>query len=139
MTASSEKTPQSTYDGRHFRIAEGRPGDAARSVVRLPRSAMRGMGLRPGDTVRLAGRGVCFARVLPAAGTTDAAVQIDPAFRAPLGRQLGEEVEVSAMSIPPANTVSVASQIPGRQPSAAFDRPAGQRRRCSLRSGRARD
>ena len=93
-----------------LRVAEARPRDVGRGIVRIDRSAMNKLGVDPGDVVEIEGKKVTVAVVWPQALEDEGAgiIRMDGLIRRNAGVAIGDQVKVRKAKVAPAKRVILA-------------------------------
>ncbi|UNQ72689.1 CDC48 family AAA ATPase [Infirmifilum sp. NZ] len=93
-----------------LRVAEARPRDVGRGIVRIDRSAMSKLGVDPGDVVEIEGKKVTVAIVWPQALEDEGAgiIRMDGLIRRNAGVAIGDQVKVRKARVAPAKRVVLA-------------------------------
>lgn len=97
---SPEDTVDVEYSPLTLRVAEARPKDVGRGIVRLDPKDLERLGLRIGDAVLLTGDTTTAARALPAyaAQRGQQLIQMDGILRSNVGASLNEPVTVQPVA-----------------------------------------
>ena len=98
-----------------LRVAEARPGDTGRRIVRIDSRAMRKLGISSGDFVEIEGRKVTVAIVWPAHPEDEGRdiVRMDGLTRYNAGVGLGDYVKIRPADVRPAIRVVLAPMAEG--------------------------
>ncbi|PLJ76951.1 MAG: AAA family ATPase, partial [Thermofilum sp. NZ13] len=93
-----------------LRVAEARPRDVGRGIVRIDRSAMSKLRVDPGDVVEIEGKKVTVAIVWPQALEDEGAgiIRMDGLIRRNAGVAIGDQVKVRKAKVAPAKRVVLA-------------------------------
>jgi transitional endoplasmic reticulum ATPase len=78
-----------------LRAAEARIEDVGRAVARLTPTDLLRIGAKPGDVLKISGRGIAVARAQPAEASQAGTIQIDGTLRSNCGTSLDEHVAVA--------------------------------------------
>ncbi|NJE25271.1 AAA family ATPase [Thermococcus sp. MV5] len=99
-----------------LKVASAYQRDVGRGIVRIDRSAMRKLGLSPGDIVEITGTRTTVAKVLPLSIEDEGVgiIRMDGITRKNAGVSTGEYVKVKKADVKPAKVVKFAptSEIP---------------------------
>jgi transitional endoplasmic reticulum ATPase len=101
-----------TAAGVTLRVAEGRAQDVGRGLARLDPADMMQLGAGAGTIVRIAGRRIAAAKVMPAFRELRGRqlVQIDGVTRSNAGASIGEKVTLTVVDPPSAQRVVLAPE-----------------------------
>jgi bifunctional DNA-binding transcriptional regulator/antitoxin component of YhaV-PrlF toxin-antitoxin module len=99
-----------------LQVAEAKPRDVGRSIVRIPVRIMKKLGIEPGDYVEIMGRKSAYAQVWPAYPEDEDKdiVRMDGIIRQNAGVGIGDTVKVRKASLKPAQRVVLAPTEPVR-------------------------
>ena len=97
-------------------VAEARPKDVGRSIVRIPVHIMKRIGVDPGDFVEIVGKKTAYAQVWPAYPDDEdkPIIRMDGILRQNTGVGIGDKVEVRKANLRPASRVVIAPTEPYR-------------------------
>jgi transitional endoplasmic reticulum ATPase len=106
-TGEPPASPAQTQARPRLRVAEARLEDVEKGIVRVPKSAMDELGLRPGDVVLVEGEQQTMARVwpLPPEEERRHIIQMDGLTRENAAVSLDGRVTLGAEVVPPAMTL----------------------------------
>ncbi|MGB9787163.1 MAG: CDC48 family AAA ATPase, partial [Infirmifilum uzonense] len=96
-----------------LRVAEARPRDVGRGIVRIDRGAMSKLGVDPGDVVEIEGKKITVAIVWPQALEDEGAgiVRMDGLIRRNAGVAIGDQVKIRKAKVAPAKRVVLAPTL----------------------------
>jgi antitoxin component of MazEF toxin-antitoxin module len=99
-----------------LQVAEAKPRDVGRIIVRIPIRIMKKFGIEPGDYVEIVGRKTVYAQVWPVYPEDEDKdiVQMDGIIRQNAGVGIGDTVKVRKASLKPAQRVVLAPTEPVR-------------------------
>ena len=99
-----------------LRVAEAKPRDVGRGIVRVDRKTMSELGLTPGDFVEVSKARSTVALVWPAYPEDEGlgVIRMDGVVRQNAKASLGDQVEVRKVEVPPATKVAMSPTEPIR-------------------------
>ena len=99
-----------------LKVAEAKPRDVGRIIVRIPVRIMKKLGIEPGDYVEIVGRKTAYAQVWPTYPEDEDKdiVQMDDAIRQNAGVGIDDTVKIKKAALKPAQRVVLAPTEPVR-------------------------
>jgi len=99
-----------------LKVAEAKPRDVGRIIVRIPFRIMKKLDIEPGDYVEIVGRKSAYAQAWPVYPEDEDKdiVQMDDAIRQNAGVGIGDTVKVKKAALKPAQRVVLAPTEPVR-------------------------